>query len=50
MAIIPQPNLFSWKNVEAESDLSRLELVLEALPDEPLMRKLVNCFPTQAVA
>ena len=40
MAIIPQPNLFSWKNVDAESDLRRFEFVLSALPDERLMRKL----------
>jgi hypothetical protein len=40
MAIIPQPHLFSWENVEAESDLRRLEFVLEALPDEKLMQKL----------
>ena len=40
MASIPQPALFSWENVDAESDLKRLELVLSALPDEKLMRKL----------
>ena len=40
MAIILQPNLFSWKNVDAESDLRRLEFVLSALPDEKLMQKL----------
>ncbi len=40
MAIIPQPNLFSWENVDAESDLQRLEFVLSALPDEELMQKL----------
>jgi len=40
MAIIPRRSLFSWKNVESKSDLDRLRLVLEALPDEPLMEKL----------
>ena len=40
MAIIPEPYLFSWKNVDAQSDLKRLEFVLSALPDERLMRKL----------
>ena len=40
MAIIPRRSLFSWKNVESKSDLDRLCLVLEALPDEPLMVKL----------
>ena len=40
MAIIPQPNLFSWKDVENLGDLERLRLVLSVLPDEPLMRAL----------
>jgi len=40
MAIIPQPELFSWHQVDAASDLDRLDLVLEALPDEALMRAL----------
>ena len=40
MAIIHQPQLFSWNDVEAHSDLHRLRMVLEALPDEPLMRTL----------
>ena len=34
MAIIPQPNLFSWKEIEADSDLNRLRLVLSVLPEE----------------
>lgn len=38
MAIIPQPNLFSLKNVDAQSDLRTLEFVLSALPDEALMK------------
>ena len=32
--------LFKWQDVEAKSDLERLRLVLEHLPDEALMRKL----------
>jgi hypothetical protein len=32
--------LFSWKNVEARSDLERLKLVLEHLPDEALMEAM----------
>lgn len=37
MAILPQTELFSWDQVEASSDLRRLELMLAALPDEELM-------------
>lgn len=40
MAIIPQPYLFDWKDVDAASDLSRLRLVLGAIPDEGLMQVL----------
>ena len=40
MAIIPQKQLFSWKEIENLGDLSRLRLVLDYLPDEPLMRAL----------
>jgi len=40
MAIIHQPQLFSWNDVEACSDLHRLRMVLEALPDELLMQTL----------
>lgn len=40
MAIIPQPELFSWKQIEAASDLDRLRMVLNAMPDETLMRAL----------
>jgi hypothetical protein len=40
MAIIPRRSLFSWKNVQSKSDLDRLQLVLEALPDEALMVQL----------
>ncbi len=40
MAIIPQPLLFSWKEIEGLGDLSRLRLLLENLPDEDLMQSL----------
>ena len=40
MAIIPQTNLFCWKDVENLGDLHRLRLVLSVIPDEPLMRTL----------
>ena len=34
MATIIQPSMFSWKDIEADSDLNRLLLVLSVLPDE----------------
>jgi len=37
MATIPQPFLFSWKEIDGASDLDRLRLVLGALPDEALV-------------
>ena len=40
MAKIRDPFLFNWQNVEVKSDLDRLRLVLEHLPDEELMQKL----------
>jgi len=40
MATLIAPYLFTWKGVEARSDLERLGLVLEHLPDEGLMQKL----------
>jgi len=40
MAIIPQKQLFSWKEIENLGDLDRLRLVLDYLPDEQLMRAL----------
>ena len=40
MAIIAQRSLFSWENVDAESDLNRLKYVLDSLDDEQLMRML----------
>jgi hypothetical protein len=56
MAIIPQPSLFSWEKIDASSDLDRLRFVLEAIPDEALMRKLEsfrgrgrNDYPVRAV-
>lgn len=38
MAAIAQANLFSWDAVEARSDLGRLKLVLDHLPDERLVQ------------
>ena len=40
MADIIQRNLFTWKDVDAQSDLDILKLVLSALPDEPFMELL----------
>ena len=40
MATIPQPTLFSWKEIENLSDIFRLKLVVESIPDEDLMLKL----------
>ena len=40
MAKLLVPYLFKWQDVEAKSDLERLGLVLEYLPDEALMKKL----------
>jgi len=40
MASISQKTLFGWDQIEALGDLKRLQLVLNSLPDEPLMRKL----------
>jgi len=40
LATIVQPFIFSWKHIEADSDLNRLRLVLVALPDEPFVRLL----------
>lgn len=40
MAIIPKPELFTWKSIEAASDLDRLRMVMETIPGEPLMRAL----------
>ena len=40
MASIHQPFLFRWNDVDAQSDLNRLRLVLESLPDEDFMSEL----------
>jgi hypothetical protein len=40
MAIIPQMKLFEWVEIENLGDLIRLHLVLEAMPDEKLMKAL----------
>jgi hypothetical protein len=40
MASIPDRGLFCWEDVENLGDLERLKLVLEAIPDESLMRKM----------
>ena len=40
MATIAQRELFSWKEIEELGDLERLRLVLDHLPDEPLMEVL----------
>jgi len=37
MASIAQTRLFSWKQIEARSDLDRLRMVLKVIPDEELM-------------
>ena len=56
MAIIPQKQLFNWKEIEELGDLQRLRLVLEHLLDEGLMRLLEserghgrNDYPVRAV-
>ncbi len=40
MAIIPQKSLFSWRQIEASSELERLKMVIEGIGDEELMKKL----------
>lgn len=40
MAKLIAPYLFKWQDVEAKSDLERLRLVVDYLPDEALMEKL----------
>jgi hypothetical protein len=40
MATIAQKPLFGWDQIEALGDLKRLQLVLENLPDEPLVHAL----------
>ena len=40
MGTIAQRERFSWKEIENLGDLERLRLVLDYLPDEPLMQRL----------
>jgi len=40
MAKLITPYLFTWQEVDANSDLERLRLVLDHIGDEGLMRKL----------
>jgi len=40
MAIIPEKQLFCWRDIEKLDDLQRLGLVLDNLPDERLMKRL----------
>ena len=40
MATILQPALFSWQEIDACSDLDRLDLVLSVLPDDDMMHLL----------
>ena len=40
LAIIPQPFLFDWHHVDSASDLDRLRLVLQVIPDADLMFRL----------
>jgi hypothetical protein len=56
MAIIAQKRLFGWEEIEDLGDLQRLQLVLQYLPDEGLMRVLEeeryrgrNEYPVRAV-
>lgn len=56
MAIIPQQRLFGWDEIEKLGDLERLQLVLENMPDEKMMRALEkergqgrNDYPIRAV-
>jgi hypothetical protein len=40
LAKIIQQKIFSWKDVEASGELERLRMVIEALPDDELMKVL----------
>ena len=42
MAIIPQKSLFGWQEINELGDLERLNLLLESLPDENLVKTLEN--------
>lgn len=39
MAMVAQQRLFDWQDIVKSGDLVRLQLVLENMPDEPLMQK-----------
>ena len=47
MAIIPQPQLFSWEHIDASSGLERLRMALGALPDEALTVAVGAASPAQ---
>jgi len=56
MAIIPQKQIFSWKEIENLADLQRFSLLIEYLPDEKLMQRLEslrskgrNDYPVRAI-
>lgn len=40
MSILPQPSLFSWKEVEAAAEIFRLTRLLDVLPDHELLAAL----------
>lgn len=40
MSSLPQPSLFSWQEVEATGDISRLTRLLDVLPDQNLLAAL----------
>jgi hypothetical protein len=40
MAIVYQPSLFSWKDVDDLGDLERLQLAIESMPDQALLAAL----------
>lgn len=40
MSILPQPSLFSWQEVEATAEISRLTRLLDVLPDTELLAVL----------
>lgn len=40
MSILPQAGLFSWKEVEATGEISRLTRLLDVLPDQQLLNAL----------
>jgi hypothetical protein len=40
MSSLPQPSLFSWQEVEATGEISRLTRLLDVLPDENLLASL----------